>query len=445
MLKHSLLICVVLGLSTSAFADRGSHRDEKSIWKNPPTDCIENLVQPDWNPNDCEDLSKATDLDRGDFWGGKYNFCRAREAMKREAAHAGSVKNSAVRTASVIATAHVRRDEKIALIYAAANRYEVPPQMVFNALNNESLTSEVGMLRDFDNYSCGTGSLNLNQWCKWGLSLTEAERITLGFPENLACDDDKITSALIKPLFFRLVPEAESDLFGAYLLNPKRIAEIPENEILASLPPASESTRADQLTLIRSYTSHCADLVYAIPAAAHMLRDTFDTIVPKALRKRERYHGRQRPDFAKTCSQPYTSKYYPFHTGWVLAYAIHNIGEEAIEILNHYYTNENGKVEYPKDLSPQKMMHAIYFGGKYDAVKNQVIIDDPDDRTQTKAIDWLWPCDASFNIKNLIHHSMPDTSPLFNEGSADCNAGPDSARRTFEGRARFEVDAAAEK
>jgi hypothetical protein len=179
----------------------------------------------------------------------------------------------------------------------------------------------------------------------------------------------------------------------------------------------------------------------AIPAAAHMLRDTFDSVVPKALRKRERYRGHQKPEFAKTCSKPYASKYYPFHTGWVLAYSIHNIGEEALEILNHYYTKENGKVVYPKNLTPQKLMHAIYYGGKYDAEKNQILIDDPDDRTQTKAIDWMWPCDASVNIKNMIHHSMPDSSPLRYEGNSHCDSGPSADRRSFSGRARFEAGA----
>jgi hypothetical protein len=232
----------------------------------------------------------------------------------------------------------IDRDLKINLIYDEAKKNDIPAPFLYAVTRLESGVTDCGVIRDGKNYSCGAGMTNLIQWCRYMKSMPTRSQVALGWPVGISCDDNNLPPELVGAIFEHMdfakspvrVMESKSADWQTQLT--RELADNVGDEVILkdlnamSVDLFKSTSNQDRLRAIRSYTRHCSQVQYSIPAIAYSLRDVFDRLVPKHLKEVQKYSGSER--FAKKCEQPYYSSYFPINTGWLLAYAIHNGGEE---------------------------------------------------------------------------------------------------------------------
>lgn len=351
-------------------------------WAQPPAACIEELV-PQLIP--CLDLSRVvnpladlpSDLTEAQkrFWTIEHkadlSYCRALEVFRREEADPGSMTVSAIAWAWMWRKSAEDLPTKIEAIYEGARASEMPPQILFGALKQESLLSSLGITPDGENYSCGIGQINVKEWCHAISSLSAAERRKLGWPEGMSCDDPALPTHLVKPFYEIAIRKLEGR--PDYELTPKHFEGIQLENVIDSFPAASLSLQKKRFAAVSSFVRHCSDIRLGIWAKAYELRLLYENYVPKPMRAAQLYASGS--TYRRKCRQPYTSKAYPFHTGWLLADAIYNAGSREVALLQHYFrmtkeSHESGSIW--KKLVPTDLIDGLHWGGQWNASTNKI-------------------------------------------------------------------------
>lgn len=354
----------------------------RADWANPPVACIEDLV-PKFYP--CLDLSMVVnpfaDLPPGlsesetKFWlidhRADLNLCRAREVHRREFSSPGSQSAGLLAIAWMWVKQAENLPEKINAIYDAAESADMPPSILFGALKQESLLSNLGISIDGANFSCGIGQVNLLEWCQYMRTLPAADQRRMNWPVGLSCDAPTLTTELVRPFY----DIALRKLGGRpdYELSPEDFLGIEQRQVVARFPAGNSALQRKRFGAVTNFVKYCSDLHHGIAAKGRELRRLFDGSVPGPLRKAEMYP--LGTTFPSSCQRPYRSRYFPLHTGWLLADAIYNAGGRQVSVLQHYYRmtkagHESGSAW--RTINPTSLIEGLHWGGKWNEVTQKI-------------------------------------------------------------------------
>lgn len=299
------------------------------------------------------------------------NLCRAKEVRRREDAAPGSQSAGLLATAWMWLKQVENLPEKIDAIYDAAERADMPPQILFGALKQESLLSNLGIAIDGANFSCGIGQVNVIEWCQYMRTLTESAQRRMNWPVGLSCAADTLTTELVRP-FYEI---AMRKLGGRpdYELTPDDFRGIALTQVVSRFPAGDPALQANRFAAVSSFVKHCSDLQHGIASKGRELRRLFDVSVPETLRKMEIYPAGT--SFPSSCQRPYRSRYYPLHTGWLLADAIYNAGGRQVSVLQYYFRmtkagHESGSAW--RSLTPSSLIEALHWGGKWNETSQKI-------------------------------------------------------------------------
>ncbi len=382
-------------------------------WENPPVACVEDLV-PKLVP--CLDLSTVTnpqadlpaDLDEAAirYWTVEYkadlSVCRAREIQRRERANPGSQTASAIAWAWMWTKQAERLELKIAALYDAAELAEMPPQILFGALKQESLLSDLGISDDGGNFSCGIGQINLIEWCHFMRTRTEDEQRRLGWPVGISCSVGTLPTDLVRP--FHKIALARIAGRPDYELTPRDFENIEPADVIADFPAGDTLLQTVRFRSVTSFVKNCSDLSLGIAAKGRELRRLFDVYVPPAMKAAQTYAPGK--TFSRPCLRPYRSPKFPLHTGWLLADAIYNAGSREISLLQYYFrmnreTHEAGTVW--KRMTPLDLIEGLHWGGKYrsatDKIEYRSVYGTPASQT------WFKSCVVQRHIARVIQYA----------------------------------------
>jgi hypothetical protein len=397
-----LMALFTFASTTAAFAD----------WSNPPVACIEDLV-PKHLP--CLDLSAvanpAADFPAGmneaekKFWtvdhGADLSLCRAREIQRREAAHPGTYSGWTLESAWMWVHQAEDLPEKIDAIYDAAEKADMPPGILFGALKQESLLSNLGIAVDGANFSCGIGQINVLEWCQYMNALPETVQIRMGWPVGVSCGPATLATELVRP-FYNI---ALTRLHGRpdYELTPAEFEGIAEKDVVGHFPAADPSVQKTRFLAVSSFVKYCSDLHHGVAAKGHELRRLFDTVVPAGLKKIQVYPPGEH--FPSHCQRPYSTKFYPLNTAWLLADAIYNAGSREVSLLEYYFRmtragHESG--EDWKNMTPPLLIEGLHWGGRWNESSKKIeyanVYGVSDSQT------WYKSCVVQRHIANVIQY-----------------------------------------
>lgn len=400
-------------------------------WKNPEVVCPEKTVAQGAacldlttvaNPNKDfpQDLSAAevevwkTDL------AADLKVCRAREVLRREKLHPGTFTPLQVQISWMNASAGNNSQDKLAQMHQAARLVDMPIHTLIGALTQESLLSDLGISPDGGNYSCGIAQLNISEWCEGMSKLTQSERDNLDWPSH-SCETKLVTPAMLDP-FYKI---ASKNLHGrpAYQIDARDFAGIELKQVVSAFPAASAATQSLRFRALTSFIQNCQNYSLGIPIKAYNLRHIFDRYVSKKLRSSEVYGANE--SFPRTCSTSYQSKFYPLHTGWLLAVAMYNAGPSMIKLMEHYHQKA---AEYFPKLSPSDLIEALYWGGEYRSSTNRVHYTGANQRQYSQT--WTKSCVVQRHVARVIQHvTVPGVSLAESLEEIPCAQGiPDSRK-----------------
>lgn len=382
-------------------------------WANPPVSCVEELV-PQQVP--CLDLSAVTnplldfppDLDEAGirYWTVDHpadlSVCRAQEIQRRERSHPGSQNPSVIAWAWMWVKQVEHLELKIAAIYDAAELAEMPPQILFGALKQESLLADLGISDDGGNFSCGIGQINLIEWCHFMETRSEPDQRLLGWPTGISCSAETLPTNLVRP--FHKVALERLGGRPEYELTPLDFEQIALTDVQASFPPGDPGLQARRFQAVTSFVQKCSDVALGIAAKGRELRRLYDLHVPPAMKAAQTYAPGQ--TFLRPCRRAYRSPKFPLHTGWLLADAIYNAGSREISLLQYYFrmnrkSHESGKIW--RRLTPLDLIEALHWGGKYRSSSGQIeyrsVYGTPSAQT------WFKSCVVQRHIARVVQHS----------------------------------------
>jgi hypothetical protein len=401
-----MTVVLSIFLTSSSFADTN--------WAQPPAACIEDLV-PKFIP--CLDLSSVpnptsdfpTELSESErkYWTVDHradlNLCRAREVQRREAAAPGTLSPSAIAWAWMWTKSVEGQDEKLAAIYAASTQTEMPPQILFGALRQESLLSDLGITPDGGNYSCGIGQINILEWCRSVSKFSEEERIRIGWSQNIPCTESALPSDIVRPFYEQALRKLGDR--PDYELAPIHFEGITYASVVGSFPAGEPRLQRMRFSAIGSFVRHCSEAGLGIRAKALELRALFDSAVPTGLRNAELYKDGE--TFQTRCREPYPSRAYPFHTGWLLADAIYNAGTRQVAVLQHYFrmtrtTHESGTAW--RSLTPIHLIEALHWGGKWNAQTGKIEYQNVYGTNYAQG--WFKSCVVQRHIARVVQYSV---------------------------------------
>lgn len=291
------------------------------------------------------------------------NLCRAKEVDRREKLVPGSMSAPTIAWAWMWNKQSENIAEKIKATYETAAKVEMPPQILFGALKQESLLSDLGITEDGGNYSCGVGQINVGEWCRYMGSLSESEQAQLEWPQGISCTPETLPSELTKPFYDIALGRLGSR--PDYELTPKEFSGILFSDVVSSFPSADDELQKLRFSAVSSFVKNCSTSGLGIAAKGKILQGLF-LKVPSGLRNAQKYSNGT--TFSHSCEQKYRSPYYPLHTGWLLADAIYNAGEREISVLQYYFrmtatTHESGVAW--KKLTPPDLIEGLHWGGKW--------------------------------------------------------------------------------
>ena len=292
--------------------------------------------------------------------------------------------------------------EKIGGIYDAAERADMPPQILLGALKQESLLSNLGITVDGANFSCGIGQVNVLEWCEYMRTLPTAEQRRMNWPVALSCDTATLTTELVRP-FYNI---ALRRLGGRpdYYLTPREFEGITPREVVASFPPGDAALQTKRFRATANFVKYCSDLRHGIAAKGRELRRLFDVAVPTALKEIEVY--RRGEGFPLGCERTYRSRYFPLHAGWLLADAIYNAGSREVSLLQHYFrmtaaTHASGAVW--RTLDPLKLIEGLHWGGKWNEATQKIEYASVDGAPNSQS--WFKSCVVQRHIASVIQYA----------------------------------------
>jgi hypothetical protein len=414
-----LTLFISFFIQTASFAQKSHEVD----WQQPGIGCIEDLYLHRLKPSEkCADL-QTTSINAQDLSADAHGICSAREVIRRETLKPGSQPKDLSLFAWLMLHSLIDREEKIQAIYNAAENTGMPPQFLYGILELESKITDLGITVDSENYSCGTGSLNLTQWCEWMTKQDEITQRVLGWPAHTPCDDRHVAASLVGSVFHQVFDENTPWITQ---MDSSRYAKVDDRVILAELkklhPQSSYVLRKKQLSAIRSFTNHCFMPGYSIPATAFSIKKIYDELIPEYLKVQQRFLPGQAAPIS--CLRSYRSEYFPMHPGWMLAYAAHNMGDEAVDIFDYYFREERQKNPM-RTFTAQDVIDGLFWGGKLSTIDGkQYITHYQNSSREPQSIDFFWPCIAHSNVFNvadrMMNHSNPN--PLHRDLPGACRA-----------------------
>lgn len=422
-MKITLLTCALLTLINVAHAD----------WRNPTVLCPEEAL-PQGVP--CLDLSRVNNP-WDDFPAGMSSeeihtwkttlskdlkVCRARENLRREAVAPGSFTPIQIQIAWMTSRGGESARQKLAKIVESARLLQMPPQILVGALTQESLLADLGISSDGGNYSCGIGQLNISEWCLGMNTLPASERAQLGWP-TMSCDT--VTPAMVAP--FHNLALRRLGTRPAYRLEAADFAGITQAQVAGQFPAAAPAVQATRFKAITSFVNNCQNFAYGIPFKARNIRDLFERYVPAKMKAEEVYAAGER--FARSCANAYESKFYPLHTGWLLALAAYNAGPSMTKLLEHYYQASGSQMP---SLNPLDLIEALYWGGEVRAGSNRVYFTGANQRTFSQT--WYKSCVVQRHIARIIQHvTIPGTTIARSLEETPCGQEVPANRRASTG------------
>jgi hypothetical protein len=341
---------------------------------------------------------------------------------------------------------------KVEDIYAAANAQNMPPQVLTGALMQESSMGNLGISRDFNNWSCGIGQLNVNEWCDWANQADPATQAQIGWPtaeiaavvaanhvkgkDDLdVCSGNFLRAQHVKPFYdagMKKMCDGHMNRPESMLVRDEMNAAIPSfedaaadmdfttkmpvsklnckhrnrynDECLTIKPTKNEAAAANLRYLIaKSFSTSCTDHTFGIPAKAYNLRLIHDELKPYITQAQQYPEG---STYARKCMQTPTSRAYPLSVSWLLADAVYNAGEEIIPGVEKYWTDHHMT---PEQVSPRDLVNAI------DYTLNE--------RKYKKHLELIGICEARFHIRNVVRNMTLPGSDLMGTDpaqSAEC-------------------------
>ncbi len=343
------------------------------------------------------------------------NLCRAQELLNRETKRPGSFTPLQAELSWMTVDGGKDVPLKLQSILNASKKYQIPPQILIGALTQESLLASLGVAPDGGNYSCGIAQLNIQEWCG-GISLVSgADRERLGWPQlgEMGCGD--LSPSLLAPFY-----EIALSRLGTrpdYKMTSTDFAGITIDQIQGKWPAASTEIQTTRFMAVTSFLKNCQDISLSIPFKAQTLKSLFNLYVPNALKFQQTYTTRE--TFNRSCKDPYPTKFYPLHTGWLLAVAAYNAGPRQTQLLEHYFQIQHNN--FP-ELSPLDLIEALHWGGKVKESNRRVIFVGQNGTLNSQA--WYKSCVVQRHVARVIQHvTEPGKSIARSLEQAACSQG----------------------
>ena len=275
-------------------------------------------------------------------------------------------------------------EAKIAEIYAASEKYNIPPLILYGSLAQESSLQEMGLSKDYFNWACGVGQLNINDWCSWANQTSTETKSQIEWPQQ---DFDRLHAQNPRLNLcgtFFIVPEYVRPFHQAAMLRlqsemgpsaPEYMLE--GNHVLSSVPSLAQSSSMLQtmsryyfphhanaeaedaqklrFEIGRSFAKHCAEHRNGIYAAAFTFKKVFDSL-PEEIRSAQRYNSGEAK--SPICKSEIKSEHFPIAIGWLLADAIYNAGPELLTGVMAYQKASHISWE---NFKPENLVDAINY------------------------------------------------------------------------------------
>lgn len=318
--------------------------------------------------------------------------CRHQEVLRREKERPGSFTPLQIQIAWMTTQGGLEAAEKLTAVMSASKKHTIPPHVLIGAITQESLLSSLGISPDGENFSCGIAQLNVQEWCQSLATLTPAERERMKWPA-IACGD--LSPVMVKPFF-----EIARTRIGArpeYQINSGDFKGITLSQVIAGLPPGDQALQESRFKAITSFIQNCQDVSVSISLKGHTLKTLFQRYVPSKIRNDEMYDAGT--TFGRSCREPYPSKYYPLHTGWLLAVAMYNAGPVQIKLIEHYYRVQNSA--YP-ELNPLDLIDALHWGGSARAGSTRIHFSGQDGKAYSQS--WYKSCVVQRHVARVVQH-----------------------------------------
>lgn len=332
-------------------------------------------------------------------WASDLKLCRHQEVLRRELARPGSFRPLQIQIAWMITNGGEKPQEKLSALMSAATKYQIPPQVLIGAITQESLLSSLGISPDGGNFSCGIAQLNLTEWCQGLLSLPAAERARINWPQ-ISCGN--LSSTMLTPFYD--IAKKKLGSRPEYRIDASDFAGITFEQVKSHLPPANEELQLLRFKAINSFIQNCQDFNLSISAKALTLKNLFQHFVPPEMKNSEVYLPGT--TFGRSCQSPYSSKYYPLHSGWLLAVAIYNAGPRQTKMLEHYYQSR----EKLPPMTPVDLIEALHWGGKFQEGSNRVYFAGRDGKPNSQS--WYKSCVVQRHISRVVQHVSLPGRPL---------------------------------
>lgn len=368
-------------------------------WDNPPVMCPEEVFArgfkcPDFtnveNPytDYPYEMTKEEIQDWRNNKAADLRFCRNQEVLRRESLKPGSYSAATIENAWMVVDGAKNVQEKLNAIDEATKKYEMPPHVLIGAMRQESLFASLGISPDGGNYSCGMSQLNIQEWCQAMKSLTKAERDNLGWPSDISCDSDALPTSIVKPFYDIAVKNLGTR--PSYQLTAEDFKGITADQVMSNFPEGNKSLQEKRFQAISSFVTNCQDIKLSINFKAKTLKGLYDNFVPAKLKQQELYS--EGKTFNRACRSAYTSKYYPLHTGWLMAVAMYNAGPSQAKLVEYYYQS---KAENLPAMNPLDLIEALHWGGKWKPGTDRVYFTDMDADPKTSSRRWFKKNDES--------------------------------------------------
>ena len=232
--------------------------------------------------------------------------------------------------------------DKIQHIYSAANEVGMPPTVLAGAILQESGAADLGIGRDFDNWTCGPSQFSVLGWCEWAQVQSSAVQDKIGWPRalvadfqaqhpgiNICAENSFIAREHLRP-FYEIAMhrmkkkthiKADYMLQAVYLTEPAQIQfdEVKIEMIQISKTHQSYAAGDDAVENLRflatrSFAENCSNHRYSFHVMAFMLKEIFEQL-PVELKQAQQVSGAQpstgNPEYS--CQTPVTTNAKPLH------------------------------------------------------------------------------------------------------------------------------------
>ncbi len=440
-MKKFLLATIALSLQATSLVAATS-------WDNPAVLCPEEILV---RGLPCPDLTRVENvysdfpdettkeeiLDWRNNKAADLKFCRNQEVLRREALKTGSFSPATLEQAWMIVDGGRKVQDKLAAIQAATLKYEIPPQVLIGAMKQESLMSSLGISPDGGNFSCGMSQLNIQEWCSGMNTLSNEEKAKYRWPSDINCDDDALPTNIVKSFYDLAIKNLGAR--ASYQLTSEDFKGISSEQVEGSFPSANNNLQSKRYQAISSFVNNCQDIALSVNFKAKTLRGLYDHFVPSKLKENEIYSAGK--SYQRACKNTYATKYYPLHTGWLMAVAMYNAGPMQSKLVGYYYQAKSS--ELPA-MNPLDLIEALHWGGKYKVGTDNITFSDMDaaksagewfkkDSTLTQS--WFKSCIVQRHVARVIQHvTLPSESIAKSLDQEGCKqSGVPAYRQTSSG------------